>query len=320
MIRLVAFLALASCGSSSKPAAAPIVPHAPETPATPDDVHAAVLDQYVQLSQGYDSVYLEGLLHDDRLLLIGVRPIDLVAGYDATRAIGMFRLFGDEEIELVSKNLEVHLSRDGTCAWVADDVSYRVLHGRRRAFVPLELSATYERHEGRWLLALMHLSYAVGSAAPAATSGPALPKPAKTAADSPDAEAVRKRIVAVLAGDDSPVSLEDDALVIGPSGERAAGRAVGKVATPVALFPRAGSIEPTGIRVALSKSGTVAWAAASFNVTATPARASFVLEKRGGEWRVIQTHVSRPVRGDALAAESGLTTPQRPEPETPEAP
>ena len=316
-MRVLALIAVVACGSSSKQSAAPILPHAAETPPTPDDVRAAVLDQYTQLSQGYDSVYLEGLTHDERLLLVGVRPVDLVAGYDANRAIGMFRLFGDEEIEIVSKDLEVHLSHDGTCAWVADDVSYRVLHGRRRAFLPFKLSAAYERREGRWLLVLLHLSYAVGSGVPAAQSGPALERPPKSVIESREADTVRKRVAAVLAGDDSAVSLEDDALVIGPAGQRATGRAVGKLATPGELFPNAGTVEPTGIRVAFSTSGTVAWAVATLNVTATPARASFVLEKRGGEWRVILMHVSRPARGDALAADSGLTTPERPEPETP---
>jgi ketosteroid isomerase-like protein len=316
MRRLLVLAALAACSGSNKQTAAPILPHAAETPATPDDVRAAVLDQYLQLSQGYDSVYLEGLTHDERLMLVGVRPIDLTVGYDATRAVGMFRLFGDEEIEVVSKDLEVHLSHDGTCAWVADDVSYRVLHGRQRAFLPFKLTAAYERREGRWLLTLMHLSYAVESGV-AATSAPAVEKAAKTAVESREADTVRKRIIAVLAGDDSAVSLEDDALVVGPTGQRASGRAVGKLATPEELFPNAGIVEPSGMRVAFSTSGTVAWAIATFNVAAAPARATFVLEKRGGEWRIVATDVSRPVRGDALAAESGLTAPERPASEKP---
>ena len=199
-------------------------------------------------------------------------------------------------------------------------MSYRVLHGRQRAFLPFKLSAAYERREGRWLLVLLHFSYAVGSGAAAATTAPAIAKPARTVVESREADTVRKRIAAVLAGDDSAVSLEDDALVIGPTGQRAAGRAVGKLATPAELFPNAGTVETTGIRVAFSASGTVAWAVATFNVGAAPARASFVLEKRGGDWRIVVTQVSRPVRGDALAAESGLTPPDQPEPETPVAP
>src|SRR5262249_42714440 len=143
-------------------------------------------------------------------------------------------------------------------------------------------------------------------------------RPGKPVA-SPDADAVRRHVAAVLAGDDSSVSLEDDARAIGPTGQRASGRDVGKLATPEEMFPGAGSVEPTGIHIGLSKSGTVAWAIATFNVTATPARASFVLEKRAGDWRVVQTHVSRPVRGDVLAAESGIGH-EKPEPEAPVAP
>src|SRR5262249_44734355 len=79
MIRAVAVavLLLVGCGSSNKPASAPVAPRLVDTPATPDDLHAFVLDQYTQLGQGYDSVFLEGLDHDERLGLVGVRPIDL---------------------------------------------------------------------------------------------------------------------------------------------------------------------------------------------------------------------------------------------------
>ena len=281
-MRSLLLLACVACGSSSRPTAAPVLPKPVETPPTIDEVRAVVRDAYTQLGQGYDSVYLEGLTQDARLTIAGVRPEDLLSGYDASRAIEVHRLFGDAEIELVSKELEVHLARDGTAAWIADDLSYRVLSGRRRAFLPLRETALYERREGRWRLLGEALSYPIHDPALAASG---LWKLTASTGLGEEGDLVKRRIIAVLTGDDSAVSLEDDALVIGPADERAHGREVGKIATPASFFPARGAIEPTGIRVALARSGTVAWAAATFvfaGAKTTSARASFVLEKRGG--------------------------------------
>jgi ketosteroid isomerase-like protein len=299
---LVAFLWLGACAGAVKPAG-PALPAATETPATADEVRAVTLDGYAQVAQGYDNVYLEGVARDARVLFMGVRPGDIVAGYDGPRIAAMHRLFGDDAVDLVSKDLEVHLSRDATCAWVADDLSYRSLRGQRRAFLPLRRTAVYERLEGRWLLIAEDVSYPAPDTM-AARSATAVPG---VIAGGSEGQAVRQRVVNVLSGaDESPVSLDDAALTFGPHGERARGRDVGKVATPQAFF--AAAAEVTGMRVGVSRSGTVAWASASFSIGAGgPAgRAMFVLEKRGGLWWIIQTHVSRPVTSETLAADLGI--------------
>ena len=300
--RWVFAFALGACSGAAKQAG-PALPAPIETPATADEVRAVTLDGYTQLAQGYDSVYLEGVARDPRVLFMGVRPGDVVAGYDGQRIVAMHRLFGDDAVELVSKDLEVHLSRDATCAWVADDLSYRSLRGQRRAFLPLRRTAVYERFEGRWLLVAEHQSYPTPDAMAART---AVGVPGVIAGGE-EGQAVRKRVVNVLSGaDESPMSLDDGALTLGPRGERARGRDVGKLATPQAFF--AAAAEVTGMRVAVSKSGTVAWATASFAIGAGgPAgRATFVLEKRGGLWWIVQTHVSRPVTSETLAADLGM--------------
>lgn len=58
-------------------------------------------------------------------------------------------------------------------------------------------------------------------------------------------------------------------------------------------------------RMTVSAAGTVAWAAVdgAFNVRAggndmsLPARVSFVLEKRDGNWRIVHAHFSTPAAG-----------------------
>lgn len=295
---------LASCSGSTKQAG-PALPRPAETPATADEVRAITLDGYMQLGQGYDSVYLESVARDVRVVTIGVRPGDVLVGFDGPRIIAVHRLFADDPLEVVSKDLEVHLARDASAAWVADDVSYRALRGQRRAFLPLRRTAVYERFEGRWLLVTEHVSYPTPDAM-AARSAVAVPGVTGGGAEG---QAVRKRVVNVLAGsDDSPVSLDEGVVSIGPRGERSRGRDVARVATPMAYFVGAGSLEVSGLRIGVSRSGTVAWATATFAIGAggPAARATFVLEKRGGLWWIVQTHVSRPVTTETLAADLGI--------------
>src|SRR5206468_2457550 len=135
---------------------------------------AAVRDSYHLLGEGYDSVYLDTLAHDTRLVLIGVGPDDILLGYDAGAAAAR-RLFGEEEYELVSKDLEVHVAEDGCCAWVHDDLSHRVLRGHRRATIPLRMTAAYERREGRWVKVLEHVSYGIADAEAVARATPVKP-------------------------------------------------------------------------------------------------------------------------------------------------
>jgi hypothetical protein len=61
-------------------------------------------------------------------------------------------------------------------------------------------------------------------------------------------------------------------------------------------------VRTSGLRVQVSRTGNVAWAAGNLVEGSGPAqRASFVLERRGGEWRVVQSHMSVPLTREQLA-------------------
>jgi hypothetical protein len=292
-----------ACGGAARPATAvPVPARPPDPPASVDEVRAALLSADQQLSLGFT----DDLAHDETLLLLGVRPGDVANGFDAGHALELHRFLGDRPAELASKDLRVVLARDGTCAWFTDDVSYRVAAGRRRAFLPVRQTGVLERRDGRWVVVLEHLSYSTTSVDAVEAESARLPE---AAGEDREVQDVRRTVLAVLTGEESAVSLEPDASVLGPGAEQASGRDVGRWSTPLAFFPRGAVIAPTGVRVELARSRTVAWSAATFDVRAggtLPARASFVLEKRGGAWRVVATHVSRPVSADTLLGELGL--------------
>src|SRR5262249_49481954 len=75
------------------------------------------------------------------------------------------------------------------------------------------------------------------------------------------------------------------------------GRDIAAHPTPGALFGAA--VDPISLRVDVSASETVAWAAALLRISGkrgdATARATWVVVKRGGALRVVQTHLSLPL-------------------------
>jgi hypothetical protein len=305
--RVVAALALAACGATapvpaSQPASRPTDAHA-----AADELRATVLDSYVQLSQGYEGVYLDGLRHDGRLILIDVAPDAILVGYDAQRPLTIRRVFPDADQEVVSKDLHVHLSDDGTAAWVDDALSYRAVVAGRRAILPQRSTAVYERREGHWIQAQGHVSYPVETAAAAAPEAAKLPS---SIAGGVLAEDVRQLVVGLCADRGearAAVAVDDDAVLIGPD-TVLRGRAIAARPTPRALFGPSADVDPIALRIDANATQTVAWVAALLRVTdaggARTARATWVVVKHGGALRVVQGHVSVPV--DTVALGRGL--------------
>src|SRR5262249_58669821 len=127
---------VAAGGTPARPPATQPASRPADVRATADDLRASVLDSDLQLSQGYEGVYLDGLLHDARLVLIDVEPADILVGYDAQNVLAIRRIaaFGAEvDQEVVSKDLHVHIGDDGATGWVDDALSYRIVVGGRRA-------------------------------------------------------------------------------------------------------------------------------------------------------------------------------------------
>jgi ketosteroid isomerase-like protein len=275
-----------------------------------DDLRATILDSYRALAEDYMDAYLENIGRGSRLMVIDVNADDVVVG-DGERAFLVQRHFPEHRLEIVSKDLEVHISRDRTTAWARDDVSYRVLRDGRRAAIPLRMTAVFERADGHWRKLMEHVSYAVpddevlGEDAVVPAAAGKVPDGAAARADAVEA---RRVILALLADRDDArskhVAVDDDAVLIAADPNREVrGAKLAEISTVRGLYGYDSTITPTGLRVDVSPSGNVAWAIASLRLVGArdgrkldvPLRASFVLEKRDGVFRVVQTHVSTPL-------------------------
>ena len=62
---------------------------------------------------------------------------------------------------LIPKTLDLYLARDGSAAWIADEIDYRVPHQGREAAIPLRFTAVLIRDIDRWVVVMEHMSYAL---------------------------------------------------------------------------------------------------------------------------------------------------------------
>lgn len=311
------FLVAAACGGKPTPPRPPGIPPDPDDPndtrALRDDLEATIRESMIALSNDYDDQYLDGLVRDPRLTLIDVNPRDVVLGFDVA-ACRIRRLFPDRVHLVDVQDLDVVLGADRSAAWVFAHLSYRVLVDGRRATIPLRSTALFERKEGRWLKLMEHVSYGVSDVralADAAAGKAASPRDIRdVGVTGPDADEIRRVIEVSLAGGDPAlalVSTEAGALLLGSDPVRELrGPEIARVISPAGLY--AGStVTPGPIRVELTEKQTVGLAASNLTVGgrgfSLGLRATWVLEKVAGKWRIAQTHVSVPVPRAKLALE-----------------
>jgi hypothetical protein len=236
---------------------------------------------------------------------IGVGPGDVWVGAEVGLGTSRWPLTTDRTITTttVSKKLELHISDDRSAAWVNDEVSWRLGACDRIAVVPLRLTALYVRDGDRWSPVVEHLSYGrtatpddradFGAAVSSAVANPEIAA-AVDAALAPILTVERPATVKLLA----------DAFALGPDvmfelrGDEIA-------ATP--LFSGSLAVEQRRIGIVERSPGKidVAYWIGTLIGTASHGpvrlRGTFVFERRGGEWKLAQAHVSLPFDDDNLA-------------------
>lgn len=255
------------------------------------ELRTSILDGYRLLSQGYDNVYLEGVSREPKLIVIDVEPGDVLVGAYA-RAAEVRALVAGERFQIASKNLEVNLAADGSCAWAHDDLAYRLIEDGRRASFPLRATSVFERHDGRWQKVLEHVSYAVPG--PLASSEGAGPPMAASIPEGEDAARARDLVLSLINVADFRPPVTDRTIVIAADGREQRGAAAAALAA-------VSGARVVALRVELSTTKTVAWVAAQLDVGGLPARGTWVLERQDGDLRLVQAHVSLAVPGPHLA-------------------
>lgn len=277
------------------------------------DLESTVLENYSHLSLGNLEAYADSIAREGPIALIGPRPSDLIVAGPRSRDR---RLFSERDVQIYSKNLEMHLSEDGASAWVADELSYRVPHENKQAALSLRYSAVFERRVGRWVMVAEHLSYPVAVDRVVGLARgerfPKLSKMGKNLSDSTETVASIARRIHVGDADyrKTHFSAAQSSLhwLPGPAGEFR-GEAIWKAPRLIEYFGGTASTQRTGIVASVTASESIAWVAEQvfLRVRAydeefiVPIRGLYVFEKTGNQWQVVQSHLSVPLSNELLS-------------------
>lgn len=283
------------------------------------DLEATVLENYQQINLGNMETYGDTLARRG-IVLFGVGPSDVVVGRAPSNVKDFFRHpYADRGAQVLSKNLEVHVSADNSVGWIYDEVSLRVPYLRRQASIPIRLTAVFVRNIDRWEMVLEHSSYAL----PVhdlldAARGKKLEPP--TSIDTSYAKRgpgprLRDIVLRLHNGTIDPRRklASDDTLVLLPDPDlELRGKADKEQMFLAKVFSKYNPAEVTfdDYRIRVAKTGTVAWISAIVRVktiindepTSLLLRGTYVLENRKLKgWEVVQTHVSAPIEEDMLS-------------------
>jgi ketosteroid isomerase-like protein len=221
-----------------------------------------------------------------------------------------------------SKNLDVRMSRDRTTAWVVDEISYRVPHRGRQAAMPLRYTALFARDLERWVLVMEHLSYPLSSelvrelgaagalAAPAPLEKHGVPSLWQIVHEYIAVDAASRARSPVLAA--TRTASEDRVILLPDPRAELRGAAIYSAPNLADVFGPGTQVAAQDVRVFFAPGGRVAWLAGNLAMTTRVndqpvtigMRLTAVLEQdEGAMWRLMQAHVSVPVRKDQLEAQ-----------------
>jgi len=316
----VSMLVLASCGSKTRKSA--VLPASSEEQADfgleelRKNLESTVLENYDQLNNGNVEALMDGVAIDRKLQIVGVTPSDIIVGKSPAALGEDRRLYRERDVQILSKNLDVHLSRDGSVGWVYDEISLRVGFEGREASIPIRSTAVYVRDVDRWVLAAEHLSYGfpVTDVFRLAAQG----KLAKVPRLKIDYGGPRERAAPLIGlagvfvnrGDlGTPATNRSDTLVLLPGPELEFHNAIAPALST--LFGPGTTVAVREFRIEVAETKRVAWMLASLTIqakfngdpTSIPLRASFVFE-RGKEdgWGIVQAHLSVGLEQEQLSA------------------
>ena len=319
----LALASLLACRGTSRAPRAAVSPVGPEVDLGLEELRksleSTVLENYLQLTYGNIEAFLDGVAVDRQVQFIGVTPRDVVVGVNPPALEKDRRLYRHRQLRILSKNLDVHLSEDGSVGWVYDEVSYRVEYMGREASIPIRSTAVYVRDVERWILVSEHLSYGIPVAdlKVMIARGEFIAGASMTTRASKDkglSASLIRHLTRFVNGDDSEPSVfqTDDTLLLlpGPEQEYHGSDALQALGLAQHFDPEA-SVAVRDSRVELSSSKRVAWLVCNLLVNMefndepmqVPLRGSFVFEKRGDEgWGIVQAHISAPLSESELSA------------------
>ncbi len=279
------------------------------------DLESTVLENYSHLGLGNLHAFADSVSDHEPIALLGPRASDMVVHDSRDREMRDRRLYRARDVRLHSKNLQMHLSDDGSAAWVADEISYRVPHRGKVAALALRYTAVLVRRSGRWEIMAEHLSYPLEmERVTALAKSKELPRLRPLGEYVPANAKVVSKVVARLnqhglARRRDILSAALSSLVwLPPRSSEFRGRAIASAPSVVEMFGEQAKAERTGVVAYVTDSRTIAWVAEHTYVRATapdaellvPTRALYVLERTESEWKVVQMHVSVPLTTELI--------------------
>jgi len=287
----------------------------PEMPEVPRDVlvhdlEATVIENYGHLSLGNFSAFRDGLSAEEPVTLLGITPGDVVIGRrpsDAGRDRRIYRVLGPT---LLSKNLDVHLSEEGSVGWTFDEMSYRVPYQGRTASIPIRSTELYVRDFDRWVMVMQHQSYAISfdDLRTLASSGVLeAPKRFHSRATARGSRELISLVGRLHNAGTRPIAPGTAALILLPDRDHEVhGADAAQTSSLAALFGAGTTVGLRDYRIGVAKSGRVAWMAANLVVragagegTSAPVdiglRGTYVFQRGDAGWEVVQMHISAAV-------------------------
>jgi hypothetical protein len=287
---------------------ADVRPEVPEVPreVLERDLEAAVMENYSHLSLGNFSAYRDGLSGEQPVALFGVTPADVVVGRspaEAGRDRRLYRVLGPT---LLAKNLDIHLSEDGSVGWIFDEISYRVPYQGRTASVPIRNTSLYVRDFDRWVLVLEHLSYAMSFDELRTLAAAGTLEEPKRFSSRYQVEGARELLALIgrLHNGEGAIADGDQVLILLPDRDHEmSGAEARQTSSLAALFGPGTTVGLRDYRLGMAKNERVAWMAANL-IVRTPGtegavdiglRGTYVLARGASGWEVVQMHVSAAV-------------------------
>ncbi len=269
-------------------------------------LESTVIENYTQWTYNNLEAFLDSVAAKREIHLVGATARNVVIGIRPPELKKDRRLFRERSPRILSKNLDVHLSENGSVAWVFDEISYRVQYMNREASIPIRATAVYVRDVDRWAMVSEHHSYGVSASDLRKMAGEG--KLAKTRQIHNDYGSDKKGSASLLSlvgrfiNGGTGLVLSSETLVVfpGPTQEYH-GMAALAAPTLAASFGSESTVAIREFRVQIASDRHVAWIVANLSVNvsvdgtrvAIPLRGTFVLEKpQDREWGIMQAHIS----------------------------
>lgn len=273
-------------------------------------LESTVLENYTQLTFHNIEAIIDSVASEREVQFLGVTPNDIVFGVEPKELAIDRRIFPHYSPRVLSKNLDVHLSQDGSVAWVFDEISYRVQYMNREASIPIRLTAIYVRDGERWVLVGENRSLGVRTDELFSMVKTGKLRQGKSIKNDYGGD---KKLAVKLLGivgrfinsGEGLHQNENSLVVFHPPGTELKAPFTTDSIRLAQYFGENATVALREFRVQVSISGKVAWLVANLSVTAEvdgkreslPMRASFVLEKLKEQgWGIVQVHVAVPLQ------------------------